>query len=573
MSPRVATLLLAVLTLLIYVGTSFHPALLDDADAGHAEAAKEVLERGDWVTFHINGIRYLEKGPLLFWTGAVAYTVVGVNEFGTRLPAVFAVLGLVLVCEAFGRNFGGERAGVYSGLILATSFGTYLYTRIFIPDILLTFCLTAAFYFFWRGLSDGRYFWGYWAALAGAVLAKGLLGIVFPMGVVGLYILLRRRCDLIRRIRPVSGALLFALIAAPWHILAAIRTPKWAWFYFVNEHFLRYLGLRYPKDYDKVPLLLFWGLCLAWLLPWSAFLPLALRRREAEHRENPRLFLWIWAGLVMVFFSFSTRQEYYSMPAWPPLALLLGEALASAEEKQHDWLVRLQAIPAVMGVIVAVVLATLLWVSRNVVVEGDISSLLTQNPQMYTLSLGHMFDLQPQTFAALRGPAVGAAILLGLGWPLAWWLRRRGRHLAATLAMALTTGAFFFCAQSALGAFEPYLSSRPLASVIEHAYRPGDRIVINGEYYAGSSIGFYLKPKVYLLNGRMTGLEFGSHYPDAPQVFIGDREIQQWWIDNERVLLFTEGGEKREAVERLLPAGSVHLLGARGGKFVFSNRP
>lgn len=572
MSPRVATILLAALTLVIFIGTSFHPALLDDADAGHAEAAKEILERGDWVTFHINGIRYLEKGPLLFWTAALAYQVVGVNEFGTRLPAVFAVLGLVLVCQAFGRQFGGERAGFYSGLILSTSIGTYLYTRMFIPDILLTFCLTAAFYFFWRGMSDGRYFWGWWVALAGAVLAKGLLGIVFPVGVVGLYILVRRRWDLIACMRPVSGTLLFLLIAAPWHILAAIRTPKWAWFYFVNEHFLRYLGMRYPKDYDKVPLLLFWGLCLAWLIPWSAFLPLALKG-QVEEKESPRVFLWIWAGLVMIFFSFSTRQEYYSMPAWPPLALLIGSALASAEETQHRWLVRLQAIPAVIGVIAAAALATLLWLSRNVVVEGDIASLLTQNPQMYTLSLGHMFDLQTETFAALRGPAAGAAILLGLGWPLAWWFRRGGRHLAATLATALTTGAFFFCAQSALGAFEPYLSSRPLATIIERAYRPGDRIVINGEYYAGSSIGFYLKPKVYLLNGRMTGLEFGSHYPDAPQVFIGDQEIRDWWSGEVRVFLFTEGGSKREAVERLLPTGSVHLLGASGGKVVLSNRP
>jgi 4-amino-4-deoxy-L-arabinose transferase-like glycosyltransferase len=570
MSPRLATFVLAAFTLLIYLGTSFHPALLDDADAGHAAAAKEILERGDWVTFHINGVRYLEKGPLLFWTAALAYQVAGVNEFGTRLPAVLAVVGLALMCWAFARSFAGDRAGFYAGLIIATSLGTYLYTRIFIPDILLTLCLTAAFYCFWRGQTDPRYFWGWWAALAGAVLAKGLLGIVFPFGVVGLYMLIRRRWDLIARMRPIAGPLLFLAIAAPWHILAAIRTPKWAWFYFVNEHFLRYLGLRYPKDYDKVPLLLFWALCLIWVLPWSSFLPLAIRRRDPE---SPNLFLWIWAGLVMVFFSFSTRQEYYSMPAWPPLALLLGVGLAEAEERRDRWLARLQAIPAVLGLIAAVALAALLWISRDVVVEGDIASLLTQNPQMYTLSLGHMFDLQVQTFSALRGPAAGAAILLGIGWPLAWWLRHGGRHLAATLATALTTGAFFFCAQSALGAFEPYLSSRPLATVIERAYRPGDRIVINGEYYAGSSIGFYLKPKVYLLNGRMTGLEFGSRYPDAPPVFIGDREIAEWWAGEQRVFLFTEGGEKRAAVERLLPPGSVHLVGASGGKFVLSNRP
>jgi 4-amino-4-deoxy-L-arabinose transferase-like glycosyltransferase len=153
-SWRAAVILLAALTLAIYLGSARTPALFDDADAGHAEVPKEILERGDWVTFHINGVRYLEKAPLLFWTAAIAYRFLGTNEMAARLPIVLSVLGLVLVGAAFGRRGGGDRAGLYTGLVLASSFGVYLFTRIFIADILLTFCIAAALYCFWRCRGD-----------------------------------------------------------------------------------------------------------------------------------------------------------------------------------------------------------------------------------------------------------------------------------------------------------------------------------------------------------------------------------------------------------------------------------
>lgn len=564
MSTRTCVLILIVLTLAIYLGSAFTPALLDDADAGHAEAAKEIIERGDWVTLYINGVRYLEKGPLLFWSAAVFYKIVGVGELGTRLPLVLGVLGITLVCFGFGKSLAadyadGNKAGLYAGLIFATGWGTFLFSRIFIPDILITFLISLAIYCYWR-----RWPWGFWIALAGAVLAKGLIGMIFPLGAVGLFILWTRRWDDIRALRPVPGTILFLLIAAPWHVLAAIRTPDFLWKYFVVEHFQRFLGQRYPPDYDKVPLLLFWGFNLLWAFPWTG--ALILLRRKKEH-----LLLWIWAGLVMVFFSFSTRQEYYTMPAWPAMAVLLGDALARAEQEESKWLVWVQGFPAALGIVAGVALGAMLWVSRNVVVNGDIASLLSSNPDMYKLSLGHMFDLQATTFAALRFPAAGAAVVLSLGYGAAWWLRRGRRHLAATLATALTAGAFFYFAHDALKVFEPYLSSQPLAQVIERVYQPGDRVVIDGEYYFGSSVGYYLKPKVYLLNGRMTGLEWGSRYPDCPPVFISDLDVRQWWGGQGRVLLFTDS-DKRKRLDALLGASPIYQIGASGGKFVLSNR-
>src|SRR5262249_5249336 len=153
----------------------------------------------------------------------------------------------------------------------------------------------------------------------------------------------------------------------------------------------------------------------------------------------------------------------------------------------------------------------------------------------YKLALGHMSDLTVGAFAVLRVPAAGAALSLTIGFVFALILRLKHRPMRASLLTAVTVASFIYFAHMALGVFNPYLSSRHLATAIAERQAPGDLVVINGEYDGGSSISFYLPQKVLLLNGRINGLEFGSYYPDAPQVFIGDSEIAQLWQGPQRV--------------------------------------
>jgi len=574
-----APALLIVLATLIYVGSASSPSLQDDADAAHAEAAREIVERGDWVTLHINGVRYLEKAPLMYWAVAASYKVFGVSEFATRLPLAVSAILLVLAVYYFGCWMGGDRAGVYAGLAVCVGLGVYLFTRIMIPEVMLALFLTVAFYCFLRayfGEIDSRWAYVFYAGMALAVLTKGLIGIVFPLGILFAFVLLTRGWGRVRRMRPVGGVLLFLAVAAPWHVLAGLRNERFFWFYFVNEHFLRYLGKRYPADYDTVPLSAFWLLHLVWLFPFSVFLPLALGRPRALLRpetraDQLRLFAWLWALVVIGFFSFSTRQEYYTFPAYPALALLAGTALAEYEGSRRPWVMAGQWLLAALGILVAVVLGYLLWESRGVPAATDISQVLTHNPENYKLALGHMSDLTVGAFAVLRVPAAGAAVSLGAGFALALLLRRRGRDQVAALLTAMTVACFLYFAHQALGAFDPYLSSRRLAGEIRRRLAPGDLVIINGEYQGGSSIGFYLPQKVLLLNGRMTGLEFGSHYPDAPPVFIGDAEVARLWRGDRRVFLFSYDDQidrVRQAV-----AGEMYRIAAAGEKSVYSNRP
>ena len=292
---RVSVLVLIALWAIIYMAGLSRPALLDDADTVHAEAAKEMLQRHDWVTLYVNGVRYLEKAPLMYWGVATSYKLFGISEWSTRFPLMLGVLAMILSTYGLGRWALGSEGGFDSGLVLATALGPFLFTRFLIPDVAVGLWLTLTFWFFLVSLEQAKparwTCWGMAAMCALNVLTKGLIGLVFPIGAIGLYLLLTGNLRHLLKLRLVSSALVFLAIAAPWHILAALRNPPqgnvrgFLWFYFVNEHINRFLNTRVPRDYDKVPLVLFWALLVLWLIPWTAFLPQSLQEVPRRWRE------------------------------------------------------------------------------------------------------------------------------------------------------------------------------------------------------------------------------------------------------------------------------------------------
>ena len=590
MTRRLHILFLLALALAAYAGTAATPALIDDADGGHAIVAREMLERGDFAVMHMNGVRWLEKAPLHYWLVAVSYALFGESAFTTRLPLALSVAGLVLMVYFFGRHFFGERAGFYAGLAICTGIGTWIYTRAMIPEAIYALQFTAAFYLFlraWQGTLPARL--GYWgcAALIGlAVLTRALIGVIFPLGVITLFVLATRgQSDGQPRWRALPvwrSALGFLLIAAPWHILVGLRAPGFFNFYFFNEHFLRALGWRYPADYGSVPLPLWWAEHLVWLFPWSFFLPFALREwpsphsrfagwKSLDHAAQARLLTFLWAGFILLFFSVARRMEYYSFGAWPALALLAGLALARMEEERSAWLPRVSAALAVLGVVIAAVFGTLLWLSRNVA-GGDIAQLLVIRPVANTTAFDSFSFLTVQAFAALRGPALGAAAGFFVALVISWLVRRRGHAVAATMVMALGMGVFLFAANAGFAAFEPHMSSRPLAERLRPLLKPDDQLVIYGEFYGGPTLSFYTHKKTWLYNGRYNGLEFGSYFPDAPKIFLTDNDFPAFWRGPQRVFLFAPQNFRREVVLRLPPDAS-YLVAEIGGRALYVNRP
>ena len=629
LSPRRAWTLLALVFLAIHFAALFTPPLLDDADATHAEAAQHMALTGDWVTLKVNGIRYLEKPALPYWIVALDYRIFGFNVFATHLPMSIGILACSILAWRWARRAYGDRAAFYAALGMLTSVGIFLFTRIFIPETLLTFFTALALYSFITGFEDHKpsNFCWMWAALALGVLTKGLIAPVFFLAATVPYLFLTGTWRRWRELRPFTGVLLFLAIAAPWHILAAIRNPDhghpvgnvpsfagvhgFFYFYFINEHVLRFLGKRYPHDYNKLPGYLYWTLHLIWLAPWSLFFPVALRRAwqtrkqwlndlrpntattvdyyiEQAHLVDPashtarikfrartNWLLAIYAAFILLFFSISTNQEYYTYPAYFPILMLTAAALARAEEYPGTpprWLTFSHAVSALVGLAAAAALSYGLWTSRSVPYVPDIGTLLAhRGVGDYSLSMSHFFDLTGPSFAALREPAVLAAAALLFGPLVAWVLRRRGHHFEATTSLAFTAGIFLVAAHIAFVRFQPLLSSEAMAATINRVASPGDCLILYGDQSDGSSLIFYTGRQALLVNGRRSSMIWGSYYPDAPHIFLSDSDLVSMWGSGPRKFLFVPG-DWTDQVEELL-GDRAHPIQHLADKTLYTDRP
>jgi len=576
---------------LIYVAGMFSPPLLDDADSVHAEAAREMLQRHDWVTLYTNGIRYLEKAPLPYWAVAASYKLFGVSDWATRLPLMLTVLVLLLAVYKMGQYAYGEAGGLWSAVVLATSVGPYIYTRFQIPDVTVGLWLAIGFFFFLRSLQEQPpsrlSCWGFAVACALNVLTKGLIGLVFPVAAIGLFLILTGNLRHLLRMRIVSSLLVFLAVAAPWHVLAALRNPAqgqvrgFLWFYFVNEHFLRYVNKRVPPGYDTVPLLIFWGLVILWLIPWSVFLPQALRQVPWRWRElrglldlqgKANLLFALWALVIVGFFSFSTRQEYYTIPALPGLALLIGNWLgkesASPDGSKERHAGRISSSVLIALALTGSAIGIFLVISSHPPAPGvDLADLLRKNPQEYDFSLGHFFDLTPEALGAFRVPLFGSVIALSLGAGLNWFFRRGAKPALGNAALALMMVGLLTCVHAAFVTFSPILSSHQLAVAIEHHYRPGDVIVVDGQYDQASTLNFYTGIPLRILHAPSGNLWYGSQFPDAPQVWETAASFDALWDGPQRVFLWTDQDEPKE-----LRGRPRFVLARSGGKSILTNR-
>ncbi len=590
---RYRWLWIVLLWAVVYVPGLFSPPLLDDADSVHAEAAREMLARHEWSTLYIDGVRYLEKAPLLYWGMAVSYKLFGVTDWAARLPLILAELALLLATYALGRRTLGERAGFWAAMALTLSVGPYLFTRIIIPDMLIPLWLTLGFDFFLRTLEQERpsiaCCWGLAATVALDVLTKGLIGIAFPAMIIGTYLILTGNLRHLLRMRLLSSTAVLLVIAAPWHIAAAIANPAagqargFLWFYFVNEHFLRYLGKRIPHDYATVPLLLFWGLLLLWLFPWSAFLLQALAkvprrwkqwRGSMSRAQQATLLFAIWAVLIPLFFSFSTRQEYYVLPSLPALALLIGGWLQQEDDSPQDSKLRRSGrigstVLLVIGAAVFVAAIFLLAHSQSTPAGSDLADLLKKNPGDYALSLGHILDLTPRALGLFRIPLAIFGVSLFAGAAANLFFRRRNRATAGNWALAVMMVFVLFAVHQGLVGFSPILSSKKLADAIQRELRPGDVIVSYGTYEDASTINFYDRQPIHVVNTRTEGdLDYGSLFPDAPHIFENDASFATLWRGPRRVFVWVEEGKIPPYVRQ----SGYYQLARSGGKLILMNR-
>lgn len=596
--------------LVLHIGCLFTPGLLDDVDSIYIEVAREMNLRHDYVTPYIDGIRFFDKPPLMYWMAAGSMKLFGPYDWAARLPLSIMVLALFLSVYALGKRFWGERGGFYSALVTATSVGPYLFTRFYIPDIMnalwMTLGVHLALIAFDRAESNSKDklpALAFAAVMALNLLTKGLIGIVFPLGFVFFYLVATRSLKLLFKLPLITSTLVFLLISLPWHILAALRNPAiampqagsplylpglpahagWFWFYVINEHFMRFRGLRIPHDYGQLPIPLFWLMFILWLAPWTIFLPAACIRawqvlrkkiKVEPHEHEANLALVIWAVMVIGFFTLSSRQEYYSLPALPALALLCGGTLALAdgrrpllrrfERMSTDWYL----LP--LCVVIATIAGYFAITAPTPPAGATLSDVLTSNPDQYNLALGHLYDLTGRAMGFFRAPLALVAIsAIGVG-PVSWWYRHKSRTFAANIAIAISMIGILLAVHSGLARFYPIIGSKELAQKIEaQQLQPTDRIILDGELTSGSTILFYTRHPVSLVNGRVNGPWFGSLWPDSPNIFETDDTLHQAWASPTRVFLLTYNPKRAQDLRRF---GPVNILGREGEKMVLVNR-
>jgi 4-amino-4-deoxy-L-arabinose transferase-like glycosyltransferase len=572
----------------VYAGCMISPpSLMDDVDAVQAQIARNMLTSGDYVTARLDGIPYLEKAPLIYWLIAGSFKIFGATDWAARIPMVLAAMALAWLTTAFGMWAFGRKAGFYAGLCISTCFGLFLFTRILIPDVMLTASITLSMWAFLRAIDEGEPRARWWAfvmaaSLGTSLLFKSLVGVVFPIAAALIYLGVTRQlfqAKVWRALHPFSGLLVALLIAAPWHILAALRNPPYfdftmhsaageyhgfLWFYFINEQLLRFLNLRYPRDYDTVPRLYFWLFHLLWLFPWSVYFPAVakLSFKPLDRAGKVRLLALCWTGFILVFFTFSTTQEYYSMPCYPALALLLGSAMAAG----GNWIRYGTRLLCGIFIAAAGTVLTLYFLAWNLPTPGDISSALSSNPGAYKLSLGHMEDLTISSFAYLRVPLLVAALAFLVG--AAGTIRAAGQR--AFLAITLMAVLFFQAARIAMAAFDPFLSSRPLVETLLRS--PYGTLIVDHHYYWFSSVFFYTNRQALLLNGRFNNLVYGSYAPGAPNVFIDDAQWKTLWLQPERYYLVIRQ-ESAERLKKLVDPKLLTIVVRSGGKLLLTNHP
>ncbi len=309
---------------------SLCPRALWDPDEGrYAEMAREILVLHDWVTPHLDYLHYFEKPMMFMWLEAISFKVLGVSEWAARLVSLMEALGGVFLVGLMAKKLWGIRAGIIASLCLITSVEYFVLAGAVDINMTLTLFITAAFVFFWLGHTEATagYFYLFWASMACATLTKGPIGVILPVGAIGIYILLTRQFKLIKQSRPVTGILLYLALTLPWFILVSMRNPDFFSFFFINQNIQRYA----ISEERYQPFYYFFLIIIVGFLPWTGLLPTVVKETWMHRMSREIIYIALWFGFIFAFFTPShSKLATYVLPCFPPLALLLAYAVHRA---------------------------------------------------------------------------------------------------------------------------------------------------------------------------------------------------------------------------------------------------
>lgn len=421
---RITCLLLLLAVSCLWLANIGHRVLQHPDEGRYAEIAREMAVSGDWVTTRLNGLKYFEKPPLQYWLTAATFRAFGVHEWTARLwTALAGLVGVVAIAYA-GLRLEGPALALAAGLALSGTLWQVALSQILTLDAVLSALLAIGFAAFVvaqraNATPSARRaaMWVTWAAMAGATLTKGLIGIVLPGAALVLYMLIDRDFQLWRRLHLASGLALYLLLTVPWFYRVAAANPEFLNFFFVHEHFQRFLSNTHRREGS---LWYFVPLFAAGILPWVTMLLFGTRRAWREGVGNAIGFSWqrfalVWAGFVFVFFSASgSKLSSYILPMFPPLALVTGWLLLRTDLER---LARL-TLPLTIAASAAAIAAIAAYPAMAIHFADDrqpMATLLAFRPwlsmALVAMAAGGLFALASFHAANERGRFAGIAAL------------------------------------------------------------------------------------------------------------------------------------------------------------------
>ncbi len=478
----------------------------------YAEIPREMIVMGSYIIPHLNFVPYLEKPPLLYWLIALNYHLFGVNVFSARLVPILAATIVCISILAFTRALKFSKSGWFAAIILATNVGFVLIAHVIIFDMLLTalFTLALLFFYLWYEKERRWYLWLSYAFLGFAFMTKGLLSIaLIPIIAVGFMLWNKTPWHKIFRLFDWVGILILLLTTVPWVILANLQQPGFAWDFFINEQFMRFLNKRVPHDYHNGPFYYYFESLFVFILPWTFTLPLLFKRKINIEPKEAQLqrFLWLWFLIPFIFFSISAAKAgYYIVIGIPGLALLLGMKINQlCRDNQGQYLLRIFSILAIVNI------ATLTLV---------IISLYNPNFMPFiTNTLALPNALRP----ALLTVALFTTIYSLIGLLLAYrWCNK------PVFSFLLISGFILFWIYFLI-ADKQYLQPERSAVLIGEYIKVHDNkrpLYLYRDYEEISTILFYTKRRIPIIDTVSRDLYYGSHTPEAKGWFLTNQDFR-----------------------------------------------
>lgn len=518
---------------------------LSNPDEGrYTEIPREMAVTGDFVTPRLNGVKYFEKPPLVYWLSALTIREFGASEFTGRIwGGIFSVIG-VLLTYATGRAIYGRSAGIWSAVILTTTLMYYILSQIILLDMAVAVTMSGCLFAFILAMREPRgkkrfgLFMAFYVFMALATLSKGLIGIALPGAVMFFWVLLLNRWRALWPFYPICGTLLLLAIAAPWHVLAAKANHDFLYFYFVHEHWLRFTTTIHGRDeawWFFIPIF------IGGLFPWLFFSITAVRESltggwKARRENSEAWFFVIWTLFIILFFSKShSKLVPYLLPVFPAVAVLIGRSVANAwngisgtSPRRGTWAFVITAL--ILTIVFAVVKAP------------------KDQPEI-------------AAYLPILRVTVGGSLLLGA--VLAYFGLRRDQPKLMLGAIAASTAFFLLAAAFGGGSFDK-ASTKKFAMILKPILQTEDRVY---------SVGIYAQDLPVYLNRLVSVVDYDGELrfgieaePEMTSKRFLDRDkfAEEWAKPGTAYAVIRDSAYRKWFSDAKIP----HKIMARNNRFV-----